>query len=430
MPLPTADNRALVALLDEVGALEPAALDAVGGRTVRAIETALVREPAERIFVDGAWHSGLFPAYGASEDDLRELARFSREMDGWVARRDASGRRAFAVPLARCSTDAAFLELDRISAATYLDRRGYRSKRLRWYVDYACRDDYGLSCEETSAWAMLFYFAARTPAPGEPSAPFLTWPEGNGRLVRHLAQTAGDRLLTGRLVTEIAPREDSVELAVLDVKGGTLARYLADRVIVAAPKLVLSRILRPFREHSPAYLSAFTYGAWMVANLHLRARPKSSGFPFAWDNVLYDSPSLGYVVATHQTLADSGPTIWTYYQPLVDRDPSDARRRLAAGDHASFCDAILADLGRAHDGLERTVERIDVWRWGHAMVRPTPGLIWGDARRRAAEPIGRVHFAHSDLSGLALFEEALYHGARAAEEVVRMQGRDVATLID
>jgi len=79
---------------------------------------------------------------------------------------------------------------------------------------------------------------------------------------------------------------------------------------------------------------------------------------------------------------------------------------------------ILADLGRAHDGLEALVERIDVWRWGHAMIRPAPGFIWGDARRKSAEPHGRVHFAHSDLSGLALFEEAFDQGLRAADEVL------------
>ena len=131
VPLPTADNRALVALLDEVGALEAPEHDAEGRRLVRAKETALIREPEERIFVDGAWSSGLFPARGASEADLEELRRFTREIDGWVARRDAKGRRAFAVPLSRCSDDAEFTTLDRISAATYLDRAGYRSPRLR-----------------------------------------------------------------------------------------------------------------------------------------------------------------------------------------------------------------------------------------------------------------------------------------------------------
>jgi hypothetical protein len=136
------------------------------------------------------------------------------------------------------------------------------------------------------------------------------------------------------------------------------------------------------------------------------------------------------VVATHQTLADEGPTVWTYYRPFAGMDPDAARRQLASTDHATFCDAILSDLGRAHDGLERLVERIDVWRWGHAMIRATPGFIWGPGRSRAAEPFGRVHFAHSDLSGLPLFEEAQFHGVRAAEEVLRARGRVAPSLLD
>jgi len=33
-----------------------------------------------------------------------------------------------------------------------------------------------------------------------------------------------------------------------------------------------------------------------------------------------------------------------------------------------------------------------------------------------------VHFANTDLSAVALFEEALYHGVRAAEEVLGGRG--------
>jgi hypothetical protein len=108
----------------------------------------------------------------------------------------------------------------------------------------------------------------------------------------------------------------------------------------------------------------------------------------------------------------------------VDDDPKQARQRLLAGDHAGYVDAILGDLGRAHQDLEQAIERIDVWRWGHAMIRPVPGFIWGAARRRAAEAFGRVVFAHSDLSGMALFEEAQDRGVRAAEAVLRALGRD------
>ena len=63
-------------------------------------------------------------------------------------------------------------------------------------------------------------------------------------------------------------------------------------------------------------------------------------------------------------------------------------------------------------------------RWGHAMVRPHPGLISGGALLRAREPLRDIHFAHCDLSGVALFEEALYHGVRAAEEILGRQARE------
>jgi hypothetical protein len=160
----------------------------------------------------------------------------------------------------------------------------------------------------------------------------------------------------------------------------------------------------------------------MVANLTLRDRPQGRGFPLAWDNVLYDSPSLGYVVATHQSGQDYGPTVFTYYLPLLDDDPRQARERLLRTPHPEWVDRILADLGRAHPGLRDLVERVDVYLWGHAMVRPRPGFLWSEALAASARPMGSIHFAHTDLSGIALFEEAQYWGIRAAEGVMRERG--------
>jgi hypothetical protein len=56
------------------------------------------------------------------------------------------------------------------------------------------------------------------------------------------------------------------------------------------------------------------------------------------------------------------------------------------------------------------------------MVRPEPNLIWSEGRRRAADAFQGIHFANTDLSGVALMEEALYHGVRAAEEVLGSPG--------
>ena len=62
----------------------------------------------------------------------------------------------------RCRSDGA----RSVSIAEWMNQRGLTSPRLRWWVEYACRDDYGMTLEQTSAWAGLFYFCSRVATPG------------------------------------------------------------------------------------------------------------------------------------------------------------------------------------------------------------------------------------------------------------------------
>ncbi|MGL4464914.1 MAG: flavin monoamine oxidase family protein [Planctomycetia bacterium] len=414
LPLPTGENPELIRLLEEIGAVVGRDAD---GEPIAA-EEALCRDPVERLFVSGAWWEGLEPAVETTEADRADQATFQAEVGRWVEWRDAQGRRAFALPSAAGSDDPEVTVLDRLSMAEWLERKGWRSPRLRWLVDYACRDDYGLRVEQTSAWAGMFYFAARMRRAGGEPQPLLTWPEGNARLVAHLAKQCGDRVRLGWAAAAVTPADGAgVDVLAVD-SAGSAAVWRAERVVLAAPRFVARRLLR----FHPAWAlpdgDGFEYGSWLTANLFLRRRPAERSFPAAWDNVLYDSPSLGYVVATHQQDRDHGPTVWTYYLPLTDGSPLEIRRRLLALTWEEAADAVLADLSRAHPDLPELVDRLDVARWAHAMIQPRPGFVWSDARRRAAEPRGPIHFANTDLSGIPLFEEAFHHGLRAADEVV------------
>jgi hypothetical protein len=286
-------------------------------------------------------------------------------------------------------------------------------------VEYACRDDFGSTLAQTSAWAGLHYFASRIEGNEEP-AELLTWPEGNGRLVAHLAGIAGSRLRLGCLVTETAPAKDHVAISYHDALADRARGLRAAHVVFALPRFLVAPLVPALRDRP--FLDDTVYGSWMVANVTLSDRPATRGFPLAWDNVLYDSASLGYVVATHQSGLDHGPTVFTYYLPLLDDDPRAARTRLLATTWEQWVERILDDLGPSHPGLARLVERVDVYLWGHAMVRPRPGFLWSDALARSARPFGRIHFAHTDLSGMALFEEAQYWGIRAAESILRERG--------
>ncbi|HSF25129.1 MAG TPA: FAD-dependent oxidoreductase [Blastocatellia bacterium] len=418
LPTPMKDNIELISLLDEMGIVE--GRDEQGEPIVA--EQFLCRDPEERIFFQARWYEGLYLRAGASADDLAQLEIFNSEVNRWVAWRDGRGRRAFSIPVATCSDDAEVTALDNLTMSEWLDRRGLTSPRLRWLIDYGCRDDYGLTLEQTSAWAGMFYFASRVPTAGAEARSLMTWPEGNGRLVAHLFEKAKSKVRLGFAVSEIIPVEangrSSVDVISVDHDGTTVEGFRADRVIFAAPHFLTRYLIRPYRENAPAYLGEFQYGAWMVANLFLKDRPASRGFPLAWDNVLYESPSLGYVVATHQRGIDRGPTVFTYYYPLCDADPKQARSKLLAADWKDWADVALTDLEKPHREIRSLCERIDVMKWGHAMIRPQPGFVWSEARRKAREPYRGIHFAHSDLSGVALFEEAFHHGTRAADEVL------------
>jgi hypothetical protein len=61
------------------------------------------------------------------------------------------------------------------------------------------------------------------------------------------------------------------------------------------------------------------------------------------------------------------------------------------------------------------VRHVDVAPYGHAMIRPQMGVVCGAARRAAGDQLrSPVHFGHSNLSGLSLFEEAYHWGSRAS----------------
>jgi Flavin containing amine oxidoreductase len=311
--------------------------------------------------------------------------------------------------------------------ADWLAQRSFTSPRLRWLVDYSCRDDYGLTVEQTSAWAGLFYFASRVVKPGTEPRPLITWQAGNGRLVEHLVAGLSSQTRLGIAAIEIIPTaagdRSGVDVVALSPDGHTARGFHAERVIFAAPQFLARHLVRPYRDDPPKHLGAYQYGSWLVANLFLRGRPTERGFPLAWDNVLYESPSLGYVTATHQRGPESGPTVLTYYYPFCDGDPLRARRRLLDLDWRACAELALTDLSLPHPDLRPLVERIDVMRWGHAMVRPSPGFHGDPDRSEAARPFRQIHFANTDLSGVALFEEAFYHGLRAAEEVLQARNR-------
>jgi len=410
LPLPNAEAKGVIRLLEQLGIL-------TGWRDGKPVYDPyqIVADPDERLLYLGKWQEGLVPQKGLSARDAADLKAFFAAMKAYSDRRDASGRPAFAIPMALSSRDPDLLALDAISFTGWLDQRGWTSPILRGHVRYACRDDYGTEPDQVSAWAGIHYFASRRghAANADPDA-VLTWPEGNGHLVGRMAARLKDSLTCGRIVHRVAPNGQGVRIECIDAATGKGVAIEAEAAILATPHFVTARIV-------PGGMDAtgFDYAPWVVAAVTVDRPPAGPGFERAWDNVSWTSNSLGYVVDTHQSL-DRVPhaTVLSWYLPLSDMPPADARREMLKRPLDYWQAMVRDDLLQTNPDLKGAIRRIDVWRWGHAMIRPTPGFFWSGAREAAAKPRPPLFFAHSDLSGLSLFEEAHYRGVRAAEDAM------------
>ncbi len=384
VPVPNQEAVYVRELMEEFGVLEDGKWN----------ERYLCFAPQERLFLHGRWQEGIEPDLGATAQDREQFKRFYATMQEFRA----SGQ--FTIPM---EIGAKTSPLDSMSIETWLAGHKFTSPYLRWYVDYSCRDDYGSRAADTSAWAGVHYFASRAHDEKGP----LTWPEGNGWLLKKLLAKLGRYVRTSSMVHHI--RRDGRKFRVL--AGDT--EYLCEKVIWAAPTFVAYYVVEDF---PPV---PFVYSPWLTANLTLHQLPREDSAELAWDNVIYESPTLGYVDATHMSLRTvEEKSVWTFYWSLATGSPAAARRQLLERDWNYWKEAILNDLERAHPDIRDCVSRIDIMRIGHAMARPNVGSIFSESRLRLAKPSGDLILANSDLSGFSIFEEAQYRGVKAADHAL------------
>ncbi|MFN0185626.1 MAG: FAD-dependent oxidoreductase, partial [Aquabacterium sp.] len=417
LPLPGPQATEVAAWLQEIGLLRMQ-----HGR-LAADERHLCHAPQERLWVDGAWHEGLLPPADPASATQAQYRAFAHAVA--TVQHDAR----FAAPTARAPWTAVHADLDGQTFAAWLQARGLTDERLRWFLDYSCRDDYGAPAAQVSAWAGLHYFASRHGfhAPGDETDDrdaVLTWPEGNHWLVQRLAAPLGPRVQAGRIVRRVEVGRHGVQvLAERAGSGGgirDLESWQAAAVVMAVPLPVAMRLLPMAPPALAAAAQGLQQAPWLVANLHLRAAPLDGGLGAApaWDNVRFGSITLGYVDAGHQRLDPRpGPTVLTAYSAW----PADQRAALAGDDWRPWAQRVLDELTPLHPDLPGLVQRIDLARYGHAMSIPVPG------RRSLAAPGGplaaladpgaasRLQVAHADLSAYSVFEEAFTHGHRAGQ---------------
>jgi NAD(P)-binding Rossmann-like domain len=432
LPLPSRESSHVRAMLADFGILS-GPVDAIAPRYD---ERVVVHAPDERLFRDGRWQEGLVPEVGGSarggrrtQDGESATDRFFAFVDGLRATRGADGRRVFTVPVALSSADPAWTALDGLSFAAWLEREGHTDPALRWYLDYCCRDDYGACAAQVSAWAGLHYFASRDgQAANAERGAVLTWPEGLEAMASRLdagafAPRGGPApLRLPGVALSIRDGHDGVEVLCARSNGAHVSTYRirARRVVSAMPLVVAKHVVAALG--GTLDLRGPRVAPWIVANALLRRHPEEEdGAALAWDNVLFGSDGLGYVDANHEAIrvAPSEATAFTTYRAFGDGDPDAARRWLDRASASELGELATAELKTVYGWrLAACLDRLEVTVRGHAMASPAPGTLADRGLRALREADGAVLFAHADLSGYSVFEEAAWWGWQAAERIL------------
>ena len=382
----------------------------------------LTFDPEERLLINGEWQEGLIPDFGVPDSDKQQIRKFLKEVEALKQTKGSDGKYAFDIPIQKSSNDQIFSRLDQISFKEYLIEKDYNSPYLLWYLNYACKDDYGQKIEKISAWAGLHYFASRRgkAANAEDNA-VLTWSKGNGWLAEKMAEKLKGNITTSTLCYEINEMPNGQMQAWIYNTATKESTYIiADKMILATPQYVNHKLLKNIKRVDFDY-KKLSYSPWLIANISVDQLPNAKGMDLCWDNVAYNTPSVGYVNATHQNVTlNNTEKVLTYYLPLCDFEPAIARLAAYSRTYEQWLDIIMPELRYIHPEIDQAIKQIDLWVWGHGMIAPTPNLIFGENLKAAKKPIdNKIFFAHTDLSGISIFEEAFHQGICAANEVLR-----------
>lgn len=409
LPLPNKENTEIIDFLKECGIY--LGTDESGEPILDEYQMTFPQQ--ERLFFKNTWQNDIVPQKGISAEVQQELTRFFKTMDAFREKKDTNGKYWFAIPVHDSSKEDEVLKLEAILFKDWLKEQNFHSEELLWLLDYSCRDDYGLGIDYVSAWAGIHYFAGRKNNWSKKyKDQVFTWPEGNARLAGHFLKYTEGKHLSGHLVFDVKIN-DKVEVLSFDSTQKKTKKIIADKVLLASPQFVNERILGDRRA------ALFHYVPWLLTTITLK-NEFGGDEELAWDNVIYGSSGLGYIDDQHQNLNQIvGEKVITYYKSFSGNDCRKARKALYGMKESELKTLVLDDLKKAHPLIEDLILEMQFHKIGHAMIAPVPGQIFGNQTKAAKTSVeDKIFFAHSDLSGISIFEEAFYQGIRTAEQMI------------
>ena len=140
-----------------------------------------------------------------------------------------------------------------------------------------------------------------------------------------------------------------------------------------------------------------------------------------WDNVIYGVEGLGYIYNQHQnTEFNISKKIITYYRSFSSENTKKARRNLYKMTEEEMKKLVLDELKLAHPHFEEMVEEIYFHKLGHGMISPVLNSVFSEKKEFLKKDIdNKIFFAHTDLSGISIFEEAFHQGIDTAKKMLQ-----------
>ncbi len=228
---------------------------------------------------------------------------------------------------------------------------------------------------------------------------------------------------------------------------GKFHRFAAKAVIIATQAHSARHLVEHLSDsvRTKAF-DAFNLVPAIVANVVIRSAAPLVELGLGYNQYYWGSKYWAdFVIAdwtTQSRIRSDRPTVLTFIggNTASQAELPDERVRLLKTPFAAYEASLKNDLSRIMVGtnfeFDRDVSAINLYRWGHSLIMPTPGFIFGNARnaegridraqsarRLASSPIGAVSFAGQDTEGTPSVESAIGSGHRAAlESLARWRG--------
>lgn len=300
--------------------------------------------------------------------------------------------------------------LDNQSARAYLHR--YNSPLLNSIINAYALSSMGGSADEVNAYCLLNFYASEF---GNGfNLPRYTFRGGLHEFMAAIAKPLPtETFLPSHIAFHLANTPNGVTLHCLDNNDEVL-QITAKAAVVGIQKFAVPFLIPDLPTPQKEAIAQLRYSPF--ATIHL-CSSKPLLAHNAFDTWLPHTPGSCTDILNPSSLypEDSKNFVYSLYAP---QPPSNRGTLMNEELFAAFIRQTTEQTLPALGGTtaEEAIEAIHGWAWGHSIVQAGIGTHSGIAQR-ASQPFGNVFFANTDNDASPAIENAVQHGALAAEAI-------------